>query len=239
VQDEPAPLTTLADVDPGLAALVHRGLAKDRDARPASIFELGRELACWLFAQGVTEDATGASLEAKWLGRPAENISLFAPAGFGPRAQHEHATLVSVVHPSPRASSDPIVLPLRRPQRWLPALVAGGLATAAAAIVTFVPMKPMTLASAAAQPLPVSQPTPPARTEAVPQLVPQLAPIAVSELPPLPPKKAVPAPAAPSYKAPTRTALAKRIPAAPSLPRALPPETVTLREKRADLLNPY
>jgi eukaryotic-like serine/threonine-protein kinase len=67
VRDEPVPLAAFAGVDSTLSALVESGLAKDRESRPASIFELGRRLAAWLYAQGVREDAAGSSLEVKWL----------------------------------------------------------------------------------------------------------------------------------------------------------------------------
>ena len=66
---EPRPLNQVAPVDAVLARLVHSGLAKQRDDRPTSIFELGQQLAAWLFAQGVRDDVTGTSLELKWLGR--------------------------------------------------------------------------------------------------------------------------------------------------------------------------
>jgi eukaryotic-like serine/threonine-protein kinase len=68
--DEPPPLSLVAGVDRALAALVHAGLAKDREDRPASISELARHLAEWLLAQGAQNDVTGSSLETKWLGRP-------------------------------------------------------------------------------------------------------------------------------------------------------------------------
>jgi serine/threonine-protein kinase len=67
--DVPRPLSDVAGVDAELAALVHAGLAKERDERPASIRQLGQRLAAWLLAQGVQHDLAGSSLEAKWLGR--------------------------------------------------------------------------------------------------------------------------------------------------------------------------
>ncbi len=60
----PAPL---ACVDEQLARLIQWGLSKDPALRPMSMRELGRELAQWLLAQGVSEDACGTPIAAKWL----------------------------------------------------------------------------------------------------------------------------------------------------------------------------
>ncbi len=73
VEREPTPMT---DVDPELAAIVMRGLVKKRDARWASMIELGVALARWLVAQGVEEDAAGISVRATWLARcPADSLT--------------------------------------------------------------------------------------------------------------------------------------------------------------------
>ncbi|MDF3066526.1 MAG: uncharacterized protein K0R38_2127 [Polyangiaceae bacterium] len=238
VQDEPPPLEQVGHVDPALAAIVRRGMTKDRDARPASIFELGRELALWLFSQGVLEDITGASLEAKWLGRSAENDS-FASAAT-PRAHHEHATLVSVVHPSPRISEQPLALPLKSRRPWLPVAIAVGMAAAAAVLLTLVPFKDGSVATAATLPdaPPVAELAAP-RAESPAPAAPAPAPVDVSDIPPLPAPATVVTAQAIVKPAPARNQWASR-PAAPrSLPRALPPEPAPAREKRADLLNPY
>jgi serine/threonine protein kinase len=47
--------------------ILQHGLEKNRDERWRSMEELGRELARWLLDSGVSEDITGASLEAAWL----------------------------------------------------------------------------------------------------------------------------------------------------------------------------
>jgi eukaryotic-like serine/threonine-protein kinase len=70
VENEPLPLGE--HIDPRLAELIFWGLHKERDERPKSIQELGRELARWLVGQGVTQDVCGASLEARWLARPTQ-----------------------------------------------------------------------------------------------------------------------------------------------------------------------
>jgi len=90
--DEPEPLSLVPGVDAELSALVHAGLAKDRDARPASIRELGQQLAAWLLAQGVQHDVTGSSLQTKWLGRPAS-----APPSVPPRGRERRWTRSALV----------------------------------------------------------------------------------------------------------------------------------------------
>ncbi len=135
LRDEPVPLELFAPVDARLSQLVLRGLNKDRERRFASAFELGQELAAWLHDQGIQEDVTGASLEAKWLGRSSDSFLLTRPHAVAtPTAQHDHATLVSVVHPKPRVSSAPLLeLPIRRGRRWIPAALVATAALCACA----------------------------------------------------------------------------------------------------------
>lgn len=248
---EPVPLALL-EVDPELAALIHWGLSKDRDARPSSILTLGRELAAWLFGRGVLEDATGASLDVKWLGRGNEGVALVAQHGpSSPHAEHEHATLVSVVHPSPRPGHISIEAPRTpRRRRWLPsamlagAMLAGGLVWASVTVLS-----PASGGGAAASPgedaraiaTPVGaaaapQPPPP-RVEA----------ITIADLPVEPPR---PAPlsqqvgtAKPYVAAAARTTPTGALPVAAraavsAAPRALP-QALPARVSQAELLNPY
>jgi eukaryotic-like serine/threonine-protein kinase len=72
LNDEPAPMPIDARVDKQLARLIRWGLTKDRAQRPTSVRELGRQLAQWLLANGVSDDACGAPLAAKWTTRIAE-----------------------------------------------------------------------------------------------------------------------------------------------------------------------
>jgi eukaryotic-like serine/threonine-protein kinase len=66
--ERPAPL---ACVDEQLARLIQWGLNKDPTLRPMSMRELGRELAQWLVAQGVSEDVCGTPVATKWLAHVA------------------------------------------------------------------------------------------------------------------------------------------------------------------------
>jgi serine/threonine-protein kinase len=67
VEDTPPTLQELSAADAQLSAIVARGLSKQPDQRYASMGELGRALAEWLIAQGVSEDICGTTLETKWL----------------------------------------------------------------------------------------------------------------------------------------------------------------------------
>jgi serine/threonine-protein kinase len=131
VADPTPSLQHIAGVDPTLAALIEQGLAKDRNARPPSIMMLGQQLAEWLAHQGVREDASGSSLESKWLGRTSVE------------------------------SSPAIELPLPRKHRrsWLPsaAAITVGVLVGLWGAAHHLGFKPPSgpLAAEAAQPLPV------------------------------------------------------------------------------------
>jgi serine/threonine-protein kinase len=68
---EPPPLPLGAGVDGHLARIVLSGLNKDAAARPASMRQLGQQLARWLLLHGVAVDACGTPLVSKWLGSDA------------------------------------------------------------------------------------------------------------------------------------------------------------------------
>ena len=72
ISREPTSLIFDASVDPQLARLIAWGLSKEPEQRPSSIRELGRQLARWLLAHGVSDDACGAPLAAKWMSHVAE-----------------------------------------------------------------------------------------------------------------------------------------------------------------------
>ncbi len=76
VEDEPISIVQRAAGDEQLWAIIQRGLAKDRRDRFPNMNELGRALATWLVSHGVREDAAGASVDSKWLGRSSDPSSL-------------------------------------------------------------------------------------------------------------------------------------------------------------------
>ena len=72
VQDEPKSLLERGAADHSLSYIVARGLSKEPTGRYASLSQMGMALAAWLADQGVAEDASGVSLETKWLARNSE-----------------------------------------------------------------------------------------------------------------------------------------------------------------------
>jgi serine/threonine protein kinase len=117
IRDEPPPITDLGAGDSWLWTIVSRGLEKERAARFVSMRELGKELASWADARGVSTDCTGASIATTWLreasrAEPERAIATLPPprspsgAGSGERqttpphsiTQHEAV----IARPSPR-----------------------------------------------------------------------------------------------------------------------------------------
>ncbi len=245
ITDTPLPLELFTDVDPQLSGLIQSGLAKDRDARPTSMFDLGRQLALWLTEHGASEDATGSSLDSKWLGRSIDSTCLSTtPGPCAPEADHEEATLVSVVHPSPRASSAPISGPPSRHRgRWVASavVVCGALAAAFVGWVSMHQLKTMSRSAGDApqtagwQPSSALAAAAPARREAVTvdalALEPAVPPPVTRPIakPAVPAKTRSPSPMLPTS---SKSTLTGAIPSA--LPQALP-----ARENHSDLLNPY
>jgi serine/threonine-protein kinase len=82
LKDTPKPITELGYGDEELWGILERGLHQDRDKRWASMWELGRALAAWLYDKGVRADVASRSLEEVWLeARSASELP--APGGFG------------------------------------------------------------------------------------------------------------------------------------------------------------
>jgi serine/threonine-protein kinase len=72
VENEPRAIPLEDGVDAALADLIQWGLSKDREQRPQTVHELGRELARWLIERGVLEDVCGAPLGPKWITRVSQ-----------------------------------------------------------------------------------------------------------------------------------------------------------------------
>ncbi len=259
VQDDPLPLDVLAGVDRTLASLVERGMSKDREQRPSSVFELGEQLATWLFAQGVYDDVTGTSLEAKWLGRASDTLLLTSSRAIsGPQALHEQHTLVSVINPQLRRELETTrTIAVRRRRRWLP----GALVACAGLLGWLGWMSALELRAHAQLNQPQLQvmptPKPAARVaEAIP-VVP-IAALALETPPPPPPSMATSLDTSPTPPAPPMIPAkphAQPVPAAPAKLRArplppsrqvsipAPPPTRTaaglLRDPAVDLIQPY
>jgi eukaryotic-like serine/threonine-protein kinase len=82
LKDTPKSITDRGYGDAELWHILQRGLLRDRNKRWGSMGELGRALAGWLYAQGVTADVTSRSIKEGWLDvrSPSE---LAAPLPFG------------------------------------------------------------------------------------------------------------------------------------------------------------
>ncbi|HEX2874295.1 MAG TPA: serine/threonine-protein kinase [Polyangiaceae bacterium] len=139
---EPPPLPLGAGVDGHLARIVLSGLNKDAAARPASMRQLGQQLARWLLLHGVPVDACGTPLVAKWLsGEPSTRPRASdAPPPREPRsppqrpvAAAERAQVALLAAPaSPASQSSPSSarrrrLPPLQSRRWVLWALAGVL----------------------------------------------------------------------------------------------------------------
>ncbi|HVY30613.1 MAG TPA: serine/threonine-protein kinase [Polyangiaceae bacterium] len=139
VEDTPPTLHQLSSGDAQLSAIVARGLSKQPDQRYQSMGELGRALAEWLIAQGVSEDICGTTLETKWLrstdgsarvGRPTfASIADAWPSEKGSGVRRNLAEPVNTQPAPPRPevedllASQPAPPPNRRP-KWV---ILGGV----------------------------------------------------------------------------------------------------------------
>jgi serine/threonine-protein kinase len=72
VENEPRAIPLEDGVDAALADLIHWGLTKEREQRPQTVHELGRELARWLIERGVHEDVCGTPLGPRWITRVSQ-----------------------------------------------------------------------------------------------------------------------------------------------------------------------
>jgi serine/threonine-protein kinase len=91
--------------EPALWAILQRGLAKEREQRFGSLFELGQQLAMWLIDQGVTRDICNASLKATWLERSPDSSAVlhsFFPSD-APRSSEKQEQPEAVPSPDPAA----------------------------------------------------------------------------------------------------------------------------------------
>jgi len=80
IEEHPRSLVDLRAADAELSAIVEKGLSKARSDRFQSMQELGASLARWLFGQGVFEDVSGTSIDARWLSRRSDSGGRFSRA---------------------------------------------------------------------------------------------------------------------------------------------------------------
>ncbi len=257
VEDEPKSLTEQAAGDADLWQILKKGLNKDRAQRQRSMAELGRSLAAWLLSHGAHEDATGAVVDAKWLGRSSDphivgeaQAETIGPPSISSSAKVTHDSLPRANHVDSRAPFTATIRPntstraktLRAAGAVAALFAAGALtftlstksrpgAAASAQAATFAPaVSPAAIAPSSRAPA-VDTAVPPAASaeSAAPKVEPATSASNVAK-PPAPQANALPAArrvAAP-VTAPRKTAAVARS-AAPSKPAS----------RDLDLISPY
>jgi serine/threonine protein kinase len=83
LKDTPKSLMAHGFGDEALWRIVQRGLMRDRQKRWASMWELGRALAGWLYDQGVMADVTSRSVKEVWLDARSASEQAPSPTAFG------------------------------------------------------------------------------------------------------------------------------------------------------------
>jgi len=245
VEDEPQSLIDLLAADPPLWEIVERGLAKDVARRYATMSELGKALAGWLINQGISEDASGVSLDSKWLARNntpsaqrASRASFASLTGISPDSGVRTTESALAGAPTVSVEAAPVAVapvseqknrkPLRQHRIWL----GVALLTLAAGAVALLAPKHQEPALAQTAELPkLTQPPATAQPEAIPTT---LAPPVnqAHDEPPAPSSrvKAVPTPKSASPRKPTPT---------PNQAPSRPVTDAPRGDAQHDLLAPY
>jgi eukaryotic-like serine/threonine-protein kinase len=242
--------------DPVPWAILQRGLQKARGDRWSSMQELGRELARWLLDGGVSDDITGASLEAGWFRNSRRSLfaSSLPPERTLGRGLNAATRLLSEAIQRTKQCGVWLSTRSEKPLAWFArlerkrriAIVVGLLASSVLALgVLFsgAPEPPPAAVAAAVVPPPSpaqAAPPPPAVAPAPPALSAPAAPSAEPE--PEPEPVAAPAPSATPSRATSTRAPARKTKRASA--RKSPRTTGTTREpatgaRRAKLIDPY
>jgi len=221
VEDEPQSLIELLAADQPLWDIIRRGLSKNVEQRFATMGELGQALASWLMNQGIFEDISGGSLDAKWMARNstpsaqrASRASFASLTGIPPEsgvrtaqtllggAPTVNLEVAAAVAPVALVPEPPVPKLLQQRRVW----IGLGIALAVAALGTVV------LASKREHPL--------ARAAEVPLPAP---PIVVSQ-----PKNI-----APALVAPTASPIASSAPSPSAQAKVIAPKNVSSRKATA------
>lgn len=109
VESEPRSFAERGLDDLPLWAAIKRGLAKDVQNRWPTATLLGRALAEWLVARGITEDATRASVHSTWLvPESCRSVSSYPPVVLGASspASREADTVAGTPTPTPMPATE-------------------------------------------------------------------------------------------------------------------------------------
>jgi len=240
VEDEPASLLTLLAADQALWEIVRRGLSKDPAQRFATMGELGQALAAWLMSQGIFEDVSGVSLDAKWIARSsqpspqrASRASFASLAGIPPDSGVRMAPLALGAAPTVNLALSPVPVATRpkrglQPRVWI-ALAVFAVATGGVALLAW-PNETGPLTQSAETP------------SVTPALAPPQAQAATT-----PPAAATASPTASSPPTPsveakhltTKTPPLRKAPPSPGKAPSVAPTPARPSDAQRDLLAPY
>ncbi len=267
IVEETAPtLQQLRAADAALSAIVERGMSKNPADRWVSLGQMGKALAGWLAEAGVTEDACGTSLDAKWLTRTTDpQLARFSrssiPDGWpeppsGLRSVHGNLANAPTLHASKPAATPLSLTPATTTSPPPPANrrvapgVALGVGMALAGIVGMqraVSQAPSPRAAAPVAPVIVALPTAVAAAHApAPQVA--VEPLATAERALATAPSASAAPPEPVRRLVSRSVVAPRQKSAPAAasavapsPAAAPPSPspASRATPASDLLQPY
>jgi len=147
IEDEPTPLSKHGIEDEAFAAIIAKGLTKNRAERWQSMRELGVALARWLISRGHSDDVCGNSLRAVWLQSNVSSSPMDVLSSLPPPARSATPPVVvlpGIPLPAEPASETPeraepppaMTVPARRASLW-PVLLLWLLAlTGIAAAIT-------------------------------------------------------------------------------------------------------
>jgi serine/threonine protein kinase len=176
IERDPVPLVSILPDQTELSDLVQRGLAKSRQERWPSMRVLGIELAQWLLARGISDDATNTSLRSTWMPvtRASEapgyvrTLSFDRPISGDPGALSDLAKPTSSAPVDSAGSAAPVSTATiaksgfgRTGVAWTVAAAIALALAAAAALSALLPSREPV--RPAATPLPASHEQPPAR----------------------------------------------------------------------------
>ena len=250
IESDPVPLVSVLSDEAELWNLMQRGLTKNRRERWPSMRILGIELAQWLLARGVSDDATNTSLQSTWMPvtRPSEapgyvrTLSFDRSISADPGVQSDPGKRLSSAPVDNSASSAaPVYTPAipkssfgRSGMAWtLAALIAFALAIAAALSAlrpSREPPRPAAAPSPASHEAPHARPTGPGRPPLEAPNRPVSAPPTPDRTAPSPPptssRQSAGSRGATGAPSPKRARISPATPAAaPKRPGSSPPST--------------
>jgi len=243
VEDEPQSLIDFLAADPPLWEIVQRGLSKQADRRYQTMGELGKALAGWLIDQGISEDASGVSLDSKWISRSstpsaqrAARASFASLSGVTPASGVRTAESALGGAPTVSVEAAPVAVsadpknskPLRQHRIWLGVAL---LTLAVGAIALLAPKRQQpALAQTAEVPAPAQLPAS-RQPEAIPTVT--AAPTVSHAL------GSAPAPSSLAKAAAPKSASPRKPTPAPSQAPSRPGTSAPRSDAQHDLLAPY